>query len=129
MITDPNRTGSNHIREKDGIWAALAWLSIMDHTGKSVEDILKDHWTIYGRNYFTRYDYEECELEPCTAMMCELEKKITESTFVGKEFSHGNKTYRVKIGDNFSYVDPVDKSLSSNQVSAYARDHSLNCDS
>lgn len=48
------RTGSNHIREKDGIWAVLAWLSVMQHTGKSIEDILKNHWNIYGRNYFTR---------------------------------------------------------------------------
>lgn len=48
-------TGSNHIREKDGIWAALAWLSIMEHTKKSIEDICKEHWKKYGRNYFTRY--------------------------------------------------------------------------
>lgn len=47
-------TGSNHIREKDGIWAVLAWLSIMQHTSKGVEDILKTHWKEYGRNYFTR---------------------------------------------------------------------------
>lgn len=48
-------TGSNHIREKDGIWAALAWLSIMEHTKKSIEDICKEFWKKYGRNYFTRY--------------------------------------------------------------------------
>lgn len=48
-------TGSNHIREKDGIWAALAWLSIMEHTKKSIEEICSAHWAKYGRNYFTRY--------------------------------------------------------------------------
>lgn len=47
-------TGSNHIREKDGIWAILAWLSIMEHTGKGIKDILTAHWQEYGRNYFTR---------------------------------------------------------------------------
>ena len=51
-------TGSNHIREKDGIWAALAWLQILAAKNSSVESILKDHWKIYGRNFFTRYDYE-----------------------------------------------------------------------
>lgn len=110
------RTGSDHIREKDGIWAALAWLSVMEHTGKSIEDILKQHWATYGRNYFTRYDYEECSLEPCNEMMDALEKTITDPSFIGKEYSSGGKTYKTKIGDNFSYVDPVDKSVSTKQV-------------
>lgn len=111
-----NSTGSDHIREKDGIWAALAWLSVMDHTGKSVEDILKQHWATYGRNYFTRYDYEECSLDPCNEMMTTLEKTITDPAFIGKEYLSGGKTYKTKIGDNFSYVDPVDKSVSTKQV-------------
>lgn len=50
-------TGSDHIREKDGIWAALAWLSVVANLGKSVEDILMDHWKIYGRNFFTRFAF------------------------------------------------------------------------
>lgn len=111
-----NRTGSNHIREKDGIWAVLAWLSVLDHTGKGVEDILKQHWATYGRNYFTRYDYEECSLEPCNEMMTALEKTITDPAFIGKEYSSGGKTYKTKVADNFSYVDPVDKSVSTKQV-------------
>lgn len=110
------RTGSNHIREKDGIWAALAWLSIMESTGKSVEDILKQHWSTYGRNYFTRYDYEECDLDSCNEMMATLEKTISDPVFVGKEYSSGDKTYKIKIADNFSYTDPVDKSVSTKQV-------------
>ncbi|XP_073841424.1 phosphoglucose mutase 1 [Musca autumnalis] len=108
-------TGSNHIREKDGIWAVLAWLSIMQHTGKGIEDILKNHWSIYGRNYFTRYDYEECELDPCNEMIATMEKTITDPSFVGKEFSSGGKSYKVKVADNFAYTDPVDKSVATKQ--------------
>lgn len=110
------RTGSNHIREKDGIWAVLAWLSIMQHTGKGIEGILKQHWSEYGRNYFTRYDYEECALEPCNEMIAVLEKTIAEASFVGRVYSSEGKTYKVKIADNFSYTDPVDKSVSTKQV-------------
>ncbi|XP_053956654.1 phosphoglucomutase [Anastrepha ludens] len=108
-------TGSNHIREKDGIWAVLAWLSIMEHLGKGIEDILKDHWATYGRNYFTRYDYEECELDPCNEMIATMEKNITDPAFVGKSFASGGKTYKVKIADNFSYTDPVDHSVATKQ--------------
>ena len=119
-------TGSNHVREKDGIWAVLAWLSIMDHTQKSIEEILKEHWKKYGRNYFTRYDYEECDLEPCNKMMDELEKLITGPGFVGKEFANGGKTYKVQLGDNFSYVDPIDKSLATKQVISFCFSIKLN---
>ncbi|GAB0092645.1 1,2-dihydroxy-3-keto-5-methylthiopentene dioxygenase [Sergentomyia squamirostris] len=108
-------TGSNHIREKDGIWALLAWLSIMEHTGKGVEDILKAHWSIYGRNYFTRYDYEECDATKCNEMMEQMEKLITEPAFVGRQFENSGKTYVVKIADNFSYSDPIDKSVATKQ--------------
>lgn len=87
----------------------------MEHTGLSIEDILKKHWATYGRNYFTRYDYEECDLEPCNNMISTMEKTITDPNFVGKEFSFGGKTYKVKLGDNFSYNDPIDKSVSTKQ--------------
>ncbi|OQR70718.1 phosphoglucomutase-1-like [Tropilaelaps mercedesae] len=56
-------TGSDHIREKDGIWAVLAWLSVIAHTGHGVESLLHSHWATYGRNFFTRYDYENCASE------------------------------------------------------------------
>lgn len=88
----------------------------MEHTGKGIEDILKQHWSIYGRNYFTRYDYEECAGDPCNEMVATLEKTITDPSFVGRELSHGGKTYKVKVADNFSYIDPVDKSVSTKQV-------------
>lgn len=108
-------TGSNHIREKDGIWAVLAWLSIMENTGKGIEELLNSHWELYGRNYFTRYDYEECELEPCNEMIETMEKLITDGSFVGRSFTAGDQTYKVKVADNFSYVDPVDKSTATKQ--------------
>ena len=71
-------TGSDHIREKDGPWAVLAWLSILAHRNKdipdggakvSVEQITTEHWEKYGRNFFSRYDYEGCESDPCNAMV------------------------------------------------------------
>lgn len=108
-------TGSDHIREKDGIWAVLAWFSVLAHTGKSVEEICVEHWKRYGRNYFTRYDYEECDLAPCNEMMATLEQTITAPTFPGRSFSAGGKSYTVKLGDNFSYNDPIDKSVSTKQ--------------
>ncbi|CAH2092620.1 unnamed protein product [Euphydryas editha] len=108
-------TGSDHVREKDGLWAALAWLSVLAATGQSVEGLLVAHWRKYGRNYFTRYDYEECPSDPCNEMMQELEKKITEPGFVGSKHSSGDKTYVVAEADNFSYMDPVDRSVAMKQ--------------
>ncbi|KAB0791768.1 hypothetical protein PPYR_03568 [Photinus pyralis] len=108
-------TGSDHIREKDGIWAVLAWLSIIEHKRMSVEDILKEHWRTYGRNYFTRYDYEECESGDANKMMSHLESFIADPRATGKSFSSCGKTYVIKQADNFSYVDPIDDSVAKNQ--------------
>uniref|UniRef100_A0A8P0NJT5 Phosphoglucomutase-1 n=2 Tax=Canis lupus familiaris TaxID=9615 RepID=A0A8P0NJT5_CANLF len=108
-------TGSDHIREKDGLWAVLAWLSILAARKQSVEDILKDHWQKYGRNFFTRYDYEEVEAEGANKMMKDLEALISDRSFVGKQFSVGDKVYTVEKIDNFEYSDPVDGSVSRNQ--------------
>ncbi|XP_044920598.1 phosphoglucomutase-1 isoform X2 [Mustela lutreola] len=108
-------TGSDHIREKDGLWAVLAWLSILATRKQSVEDILKDHWQKYGRNFFTRYDYEEVEAEGANKMMKDLEALISDRSFVGKQFSVGDKVYTVEKIDNFEYSDPVDGSVSRNQ--------------
>uniref|UniRef100_A0A8D2BQ92 Phosphoglucomutase 1 n=1 Tax=Sus scrofa TaxID=9823 RepID=A0A8D2BQ92_PIG len=109
-------TSSDHIREKDGLWAVLAWLSILATRKQSVEDILKDHWQKYGRNFFTRYDYEEVEAEGANKMMKELEALISDRSFVGKQFPVGDKVYTVEKIDNFEYSDPVDGSISRNQV-------------
>uniref|UniRef100_S4NNG7 phosphoglucomutase (alpha-D-glucose-1,6-bisphosphate-dependent) n=1 Tax=Pararge aegeria TaxID=116150 RepID=S4NNG7_9NEOP len=108
-------TGSDHVREKDGLWAALAWLSVLAASGKSVEEMLVAHWQKYGRNYFTRYDYEECPSDPCNEMMQELEKKMTSAGFVGSQHSAAGKTYTVSLADNFSYMDPVDRSVAMKQ--------------
>uniref|UniRef100_A0A023EWH2 phosphoglucomutase (alpha-D-glucose-1,6-bisphosphate-dependent) n=1 Tax=Aedes albopictus TaxID=7160 RepID=A0A023EWH2_AEDAL len=107
-------TGSDHIREKDGIWAVLAWFSVLEHTGKSVEEICVEHWKRYGRNYFTRYDYEECDLAPCNEMMATLEKPSPIRPSSARVLLRG-KPYAVKLGDNFSYNDPIDKSVSTKQ--------------
>jgi len=112
-------TGSDHIREKDGIWAVLAWLSVLANTGESVATILTNHWKTFGRNYFTRYDYENCESEPCNQLMSDLEKKITDPLIKGQKFIYGSKVYIFKQADNFEYCDPIDKSVTTKQVFQY----------
>ncbi|XP_066996491.1 phosphoglucomutase [Anabrus simplex] len=108
-------TGSDHIREKDGIWAVLAWLSVMSAQKMTVEQLLMRHWTTYGRNFFTRYDYENCDAASCNKMMAELEALITAPGYVGRVLSNEVKQYTVRLGDNFSYVDPIDKSKAEKQ--------------
>ncbi|KAK4878419.1 hypothetical protein RN001_010925 [Aquatica leii] len=108
-------TGSDHIREKDGIWAVLAWLSIIEHKNMSIEDILKEHWKQYGRNYFTRYDYEECDSEAANKMMAHLETLINDPNTIESFYINAGKTYVVKVADNFSYEDPIDHSQTKNQ--------------
>ncbi|KAJ8939351.1 hypothetical protein NQ318_005712 [Aromia moschata] len=108
-------TGSDHLREKDGIWAVLAWLSVIEHKNMSVEDILKEHWKIYGRNYFTRYDYEECDSDAANLMMHHLGQLLASKDIVGKSFASSGKSYTVRKADNFSYEDPIDNSVTKNQ--------------
>uniref|UniRef100_A0A8C6QAC9 Phosphoglucomutase 1 n=1 Tax=Nothobranchius furzeri TaxID=105023 RepID=A0A8C6QAC9_NOTFU len=108
-------TGSDHIREKDGLWAVLAWLSILATRKQSVEEIMKDHWQKFGRNFFTRYDYEEVNSDAANKMIKDLETQMFEPSFVGKQFSSSDKTYAVSVADNFAYTDPVDGSVSKNQ--------------
>lgn len=108
-------TGSDHIREKDGIWAVLAWLSILAVKKTTVEKALHHHWETYGRNFFTRYDYENCESDPCNAMMTELDALTTDASMIGKELSHGNKTYKIGKIDNFEYTDPIDGAVAKKQ--------------
>ncbi|XP_066989333.1 phosphoglucomutase-1 [Macrobrachium rosenbergii] len=108
-------TGSDHIREKDGIWAVLAWLSILGVKKTTVEKALHNHWQTYGRNFFTRYDYENCEADPCNAMMAELDALSNDPSMIGKELSHGSKTYKVAKVDNFEYKDPIDGAVAKKQ--------------
>uniref|UniRef100_A0A8C7ZGB0 Phosphoglucomutase 1 n=1 Tax=Oryzias sinensis TaxID=183150 RepID=A0A8C7ZGB0_9TELE len=109
-------TGGDHIREKDGLWAVLAWLSIISTRRRSVEDIVKDHWLKYGRNYFTRYDYQNVDLDAVCDMMEDLEIMIADKTFVKQRFAVKDKIFQVEKADNFEYTDPVDSSISRNQV-------------
>ncbi|CAM4625235.1 hypothetical protein PO909_005649 [Leuciscus waleckii] len=108
-------TGSDHIREKDGLWAVLAWLSILATRKQSVEDIMKDHWQRFGRNFFTRYDYEEVDSDAANKMIDHLQTAMFDKAFVGQNFSSGDKTYQVEKADNFEYTDPVDGSVSKGQ--------------
>lgn len=106
--------GSNHIREKDGLWACLAWLSIMSKTSKTVKELVEDHWKEFGRDYFCRYDFEECDGAKCQTMMKELENLLGGKTLIGRTYGSNNQ-YVVKETGNFEYTDPVDKSVTSKQ--------------
>ncbi|MEL6496645.1 MAG: alpha-D-glucose phosphate-specific phosphoglucomutase [Cyanobacteria bacterium J06623_7] len=102
-------TGSNHVREKDGLWAVLFWLNILAVKGESVEAIVKEHWQTYGRNYYSRHDYEEVDKGRATELMERLRGMLGDMP--------GNKlgNYEVEYADDFSYSDPVDNSVSKNQ--------------
>ena len=102
-------TGSNHVREKDGLWAVLYWLNIIAATNMSVEEIVKTHWKKYGRNYYSRHDYEGVDGAVAKAMMDDMTARAESE--VGKFYGD----YEVETFDNFTYVDPVDKSVSKNQ--------------
>ncbi len=102
-------TGSDHVREKDGLWAVLFWLNILAARNESVADIVKGHWKEYGRNYYTRHDYEGIDLEAANGVMAHVESQL--SDLIGKQLAGGKVIY----ADNFSYTDPVDNSISSNQ--------------
>lgn len=108
-------TGSDHIREKDGLWALLAWLQVLAFRKQSIEEILIDHWAKFGQNVFTRYDYENCESEGANKMMDHLEGLIGSADFVGSEFGAEGKTFKIEKADNFQYTDPVDGSVATKQ--------------
>ena len=101
--------GANHIREKDGICAVLMWLNIIAVSEKSVEEIQRHHWQEFGRNYYSRHDYEGVEKTKAELLMQNLEQKFVELT--------GKKILGETIlqADNFTYVDPVDGSVSKDQ--------------
>ncbi|MBE9034324.1 alpha-D-glucose phosphate-specific phosphoglucomutase [aff. Roholtiella sp. LEGE 12411] len=102
-------TGSNHVREKDGLWAVLFWLNILAVRQQSVEQIVREHWKTYGRNYYSRHDYEGVDTDQANTLMENLRSLVP--TLKGKQF--GN--YQVAYGDDFSYTDPVDGSVSNKQ--------------
>ena len=101
-------TGSSHIREKDGIWAVLFWLNIIAITGKSVEQITREHWQKYGRSYYMRFDFEGISTDVADKLMADLEAKLP--SLNGKSF--GN--YHISEAAPFIYNDPVDHSSTKN---------------
>jgi phosphoglucomutase len=102
-------TGSNHIREKDGLWAVLFWLNILAVKQQSVEELMREHWLTYGRNYYSRHDYENVAIDRANTLMKQIEEQF--STMKGKKYG----AYEVEYADDFSYTDPVDGSVSKNQ--------------
>ncbi|AGS23400.1 phosphoglucomutase [Rhizobium etli] len=102
-------TGSSHVREKDGLWAVLLWLNILAVRGESVADIVTQHWQTYGRNYYSRHDYEGLDTGAANDLMDSLRSQL--STLPGKSF--GSLT--VEKADDFAYHDPIDKSVSEHQ--------------
>ena len=102
-------TGSNHIREKDGLWAVLFWLNLLAVRKESVENILNSHWRSYGRNYYSRHDYEGVSADGAGELIDKL-RKMTGS-LPGKRFGD----HEVNFSDDFAYTDPVDGSVSEKQ--------------
>jgi len=109
-------TGSNHVREKDGLWAIIAWLNILagigqrDNSTPSIKSVQEEFWSIYGRTYFTRFDYEGCETDAASKVTAHVKSLISDSSFVNSTVS-GKK---VVEADDFSYTD-LDGSVSKNQ--------------
>ena len=101
--------GSNHVREKDGLWAVLMWLNILAARKESVKDIVRAHWAEYGRNYYSRHDYEEVETEGANALIAALRAKLPDlaGTTLGAQ--------KIAAADDFAYLDPIDGSVSKQQ--------------
>lgn len=111
-------TGSSHIREKDGIWAVLFWLSIIAKTGKSVEEITREHWEKYGRSYYMRFDFEGISTETADDLMQNLENKLP--SLAGKTLNG----FTIEKAAPFVYNDPVDHSTTKNGLIVHFTDGS-----
>jgi phosphoglucomutase len=102
-------TSSNHVREKDGLWAVLFWLNIVAARQQSVEAIVREHWATYGRNFYARHDYEGVDSKGADELMNNLRQQF--GSLLGKSFG----SHHVQFCDDFSYTDPVDHSVSTSQ--------------
>ncbi len=102
-------TGSNHVREKDGLWAVLLWLNILAARKQSVAAIVREHWATYGRNFYSRHDYEEVDSAGANALMTSLRERLP--ALKGQRFG----ALMIAEADDFSYHDPVDGSDSKRQ--------------
>lgn len=103
-------TGSSHVREKDGLWAVLLWLNIIAARAQSVDQIVREHWATYGRNYYTRHDYEEIDATVANQLVDALRAKLP-----GLQGQNFGEDLQVAYADDFSYHDPVDGSTSAKQ--------------
>lgn len=104
-------TGSDHVREKDGLWAVLLWLNILAARKISVAEILRDHWRSYGRDYYSRHDYEAVDSAAAEGLMADMNARLDD--LPGTEV--GNPPKVIARADQFAYTDPVDGSVSKNQ--------------
>ncbi|MGC4408598.1 alpha-D-glucose phosphate-specific phosphoglucomutase [Rhizobium rosettiformans] len=102
-------TGSDHVREKDGLWAVLFWLNIVAARKQSVKQIVESHWAEYGRNYYSRHDYEGVDTENANALVAALRAKL--DSLPGSKING----LTVTAADDFAYHDPIDHSVSKNQ--------------
>ena len=102
-------TGSDHVREKDGVWAVLFWLNILASTRKPVETILREHWRRFGRNYYSRHDYEGVDAIAANKLIDDLRAAL--ASLPGR----GLGAYTVQRADDFAYTDPIDQSVSTRQ--------------
>ena len=102
-------TGSSHIREKDGLWAVLFWLTIIARRKQSVAEIMRDHWQTYGRNYYSRHDYEGIDTAAANSVMEHLHDQL--SSLPGRKIDG----MTVTAADDFAYDDPVDHSHTPHQ--------------
>ncbi len=102
-------TGSNHVREKDGLWAVLMWLNILAARRMSVAGIMADHWKTYGRNYYARHDYEEIDSQSAANLIESLQQNL--GSVVGQQTPAG----RIATADEFAYYDSVDESFTEGQ--------------
>jgi len=102
-------TGSDHVREKDGLWAVLFWLNLLAIRQKPVQKIVQEHWHRFGRNFYNRYDYEGIDTDAANGLMDHLQARLRDlpGTALGG--------HTVVYADNFAYTDPVDGSISENQ--------------
>ena len=102
-------TGSDHIREKDGLWAVLFWLNLLAATGKPVRQLVEEHWARFGRNYYSRHDYEAIDSAAANALMAALRERL--AGLAGQTLG----AYTVDFADDFAYTDPVDGAVSTQQ--------------
>ena len=102
-------TGSDHVREKDGLWAVLYWLNILASTNESLQNVVEAHWRTYGRNYYSRHDYDGLETEPVTIQLQKIRERF--SQLPGQQLNN----IKVLHCDDFSYTDPIDNSLTEGQ--------------